>query len=1396
MRRPLIIALSLLTFVGQSATWYVRPLVYSSWSGTTPIPTVGTYGNQDGTSYANAWNGLGSVVWGGGGVNSGDTLYVCGTHIMTYKLGVLPHVNNFIITVGSGVTIRGDYPSDPAMVFGGCVDTVSSYVWTGPDANGVYASAVQGSGNSSWALQFQITNNVPYRLKAATNTTWVGGLGECYFVANSSNYVKTIDGSAPGSITLALSGPFGFFLTVTNGTSNTVFQSIHFVDGGLGLTYPDASFYGSTNITFTNCVFTDGACNLGNSYFHVRAGNDNWNILNCEIARTGEGIQADLNSETRGAWGWNVIGNYIHDVNTPEYPTAADPHAIGVQGGSSWNVISNRTYNSGAAIEFWSGAVAQSNNVFAYNHINATYVQTNGTGGGGIVIDNLSGYALEQNVRIYGNILENIGLLPDDPNSDWEGAAIDIGPYAYTEILNNTIYNARIGIQIRVASTNMQAKVENNIISLPTLNFINFLQTGSSTNLTIDYNLFYTNTPLVTPFKNMGSVTHDTHSVFANPKFVSASPSNAVDFKLGIGSPAIDAGTSVGVSTDYEGAAFHNPPSIGAFEDGVNWYVDRAASGANNGTNWANAWTNFNAIVWASVAAGDTIWVSKGNYGLSSSINPTKGGTSGHPITIKLSQEAAHVGDVTNAGFSSSYSWITVDGAKDDTYTNLITSTILVQQITNNIGWHMVTTNSVNADGGGTCINISGTATNGLVFKWLELIQLSDHAEDYGIRYNYSSPMTQSGNEDAYLWIHNCGQDGIKNAAGSSVSGWGATVIHHCIIELNGDDGVELNSGYDVGNCIIRNARDNIMRGHPDGIAGQTFSWSRYYDNIVWGFRRSQCFYPNTLTQSNQNLYIYNNLVYWGDTNTLETSKGVGSVGMEDLYWDPKYGRVPGSSDTNIYWNNVRIFNNTFAALPPYSTTPWAFNNRYKNGWTLNTGEWSTVWMTNVLIYNNSFYMGLNSAFGAANQISCDSTRMTMGWNDGYSTNAAGKSFGTENGSWATGEAMDAAVPGWYGDSSAQPTFASPGPPNWDYRIDPTDTGLKGKGTNLTAYVADNMTGLNVDLWGNTRPTGSTAWDIGANQFTALDTNLIVWLRFTNDLSNGTIVDSSGHTNTFYRYGVSGGSYPSNSITLLTPGTYTGNHPGTGALSWEWFLQPPDPRDAFENGTWAGLPLTNSYKVSLFTNMNQMTYSFWAAADSQRNNYSAMVLDAGNDWYGLWGVGRWFSQTPTNNFSFRVATNFVSGNWVQFNLYYPNSQQLYANQWHFYAGTWSNGIVNIYFDGTNCGTADLSSALTNLSCVWPSSQNEDTTQAYLPWISLGCRTHNGNPLIADWNNTTDYPNNGWFSGGIDDVRIYNTQLSAVDVLAIYNQTQSGGGGNTPFSIGRVTNLRVGKAYVR
>src|SRR5882757_3973440 len=62
------------------------------------------------------------------------------------------------------------------------------------------------------------------------------------------------------------------------------------------------------------------------------------------------------------------------------------------------------------------------------------------------------------------------------------------------------------------------------------------------------------------------------------------------------------------------------------------WYVNHSATGANIGSDWNNAWTDFSRINWSSVSPGDTIFVAGGSYGYFAT---GKSGTASAPIRIE-----------------------------------------------------------------------------------------------------------------------------------------------------------------------------------------------------------------------------------------------------------------------------------------------------------------------------------------------------------------------------------------------------------------------------------------------------------------------------------------------------------------------------------------------------------------------------------------------------------------------------------------------------------------------------------------------------------------------------------------------------------------------------------------
>jgi hypothetical protein len=96
-----------------------------------------------------------------------------------------------------------------------------------------------------------------------------------------------------------------------------------------------------------------------------------------------------------------------------------------------------------------------------------------------------------------------------------------------------------------------------------------------------------------------------------------------------------------------------------------NWYVDKNASGPNNGTSWDNAWTSIGGIVWNSVQPGDTVYISGGTTSKTYSERLTSGksGTAGNVITISVGQDGGHNGSVILDGTGVQYNGITLNNS-------------------------------------------------------------------------------------------------------------------------------------------------------------------------------------------------------------------------------------------------------------------------------------------------------------------------------------------------------------------------------------------------------------------------------------------------------------------------------------------------------------------------------------------------------------------------------------------------------------------------------------------------------------------------------------------------------------------------------------------------------------
>ena len=551
--------------------WYVRPGVYDQFDPNSgnPIATADVYGRQDGTSYSNAWNGLFSVVWGENGVEAGDTLYVCGTHLYTPSNDVFRATQGLAYITESGyspdypITIRMDSPSEAGVVWGACLNDINDGgTWHGPDANGVYWSSDLRYSADYWANGTNIA-----LLNRENATTWANDRGAT-FTTNGIWYVKSPDGSNPtGKICTDAMGyrwDFGraWYLR---------FLHCNFFDstpGGEVLSRnpnndTQTAAPVSSYITFDNCKLQY------NASITLSTGNDHWTLRNSDIGYSPYGIYSFLNNHDSGANYLTVQSNYIHDIGTARFPHI-DSHGVGVQGGTGHIIELNHIENTGSAIEFYTVYQPMRDHTIRYNFIKNIRVIPNGTDGGGITISGDNTYSvpgLRTGFEIYGNIIMNTGLGGNQP---WQGYGIASGSPDFVDIYNNVLYQDPTGIAVLSVNHPAQARVVNNIIVNSTNKYLNIVGSGPSTNLLVDYNLYFPAANASSPLISVLYTSHDQHSVFANPSFVSSAPAIATDFKLAPGSKAVAAGTPIHPLYDFGGVTLvpnSGPPDIGAFED-------------------------------------------------------------------------------------------------------------------------------------------------------------------------------------------------------------------------------------------------------------------------------------------------------------------------------------------------------------------------------------------------------------------------------------------------------------------------------------------------------------------------------------------------------------------------------------------------------------------------------------------------------------------------------------------------------------------------------------------------------------------------------------------------------------------------------------------------------------
>lgn len=180
------------------------------------------------------------------------------------------------------------------------------------------------------------------------------------------------------------------------------------------------------------------------------------------------------------------------------------------------------------------------------------------------------------NINIYYNIIENVGytdfnythgiIWVNETNNDGYTHETD-GLYIYNNVITGMTGTTYSGVQINANGVLDNVAICNNI----TYNMDSYgvrLEAHASdslnmTNCDVTYNDFYGSGTSVYVEAAIVQTNFDitTGNITTDPTFVGGG-----DYHLQAGSPCINAGIDVGLTTDYDGQAVDDPPEIGAYE--------------------------------------------------------------------------------------------------------------------------------------------------------------------------------------------------------------------------------------------------------------------------------------------------------------------------------------------------------------------------------------------------------------------------------------------------------------------------------------------------------------------------------------------------------------------------------------------------------------------------------------------------------------------------------------------------------------------------------------------------------------------------------------------------------------------------------------------------------------
>lgn len=870
------------------------------------------------------------------------------------------------------------------------------------------------------------------------------------------------------------------------------------------------------------------------------------------------------------------------------------------------------------------------------------------------------------------------------------------------------------------------------------------------------------------------------------------------------------------------------------------WYLDSAATGANNGTNWANAWVSPTNVVWggSGVKAGDTLTIAGGYY-TNNGMAIGAGGNSSNWLRIEASREAGKNSKVVLKSISlGGFQWIWISGAKDTNVPFQYGGVILTNRaaLTNNIGIQLTS-----PDQGSTYQGIYVNADSGANqrVEWVEFGPISsevdtDSWDGYGIR--FLNLTTNANFLVRGCWFHDIRNDNINlnDITGTPPSGYDATVVSSSWLQGGGDDGIQwVENGLSVVDNYFDGHLFGFFHGHPDHLqySGSASRFQKVVNNVFNGNANSIIKGEHMLTEGGSygDFIIAGNWFY--EQANFPTNYDFGEP-ITLAGWRP-------NNSTNViqaYQSNVYVLNNTFYHLPAGSGIPFALNRAVpgadtntqatKSAWKIDAAN---GWFVNNLGVDNRYnsagtswsWAGSGAGGGPSDTNGIYYSSNQVRWvNNILSGGSSSRQFTYGGVTYTNGEALG------MGNVSTIPSLISTN--SRDLRLATNDTVAVGTGYNWASLdsLTNNHPELARDLFGNPRFRSGGVVDIGGSSLTSssgssgttnspITNGLLLAINFDIAPANDDAGydDWSGNGN----HGRHLGHMASHTASNRCPDQIVYTNRLTGLIeTGAFFRRYPDGWDEYNNsGDYLGV--TNGPSTNELWSMRSATILFWGRYDppdsshpDYTNTWNAegnrRFIGAGYGYPGAWTIGLPSDGGPRS--AFRVYPNTsATASYGYFNDRVNISQGSpmigSSTNMRFYLVTWTNGFAQGYLDGvlqfsktfTNSSGINVS----NLTIRGPSGNRNGMLQ-------IGGDTHNANPLLTYTNGAgvlkgddgdgsffevtgaKQVPNHGW--GGfctLDDVRVYNRVISTNEMYQIMMKLEGsgstggggGGGGSTP-----------------